>query len=70
MDTTVNVLRFDGDKAELIFREYYEGKRIEFRAVFRITYFDEETGDFYGYYNETTEGGARNQTYIANVYEN
>ena len=69
MDTTVNVLRFDGDKADLIFQEYNEGKKIDFHAVFLITYFDEETGDFYGYYDETREGGARRQMYKANVYE-
>lgn len=67
-DTTVNVLHFSGDKADLIFSEYYEGWNIEIKAVYRITYFDEETGDFYGYYDETAEGGTRNLRYEANAY--
>ena len=47
-DTEVNVLHFDGDKAEVIFEKNQEGWKVEFDPRYRLAFFDEVTGDFCG----------------------
>ncbi len=69
MDTTVNVLQFENGSADLAYSEFFEGKNIEFKQNYTISMLDEATGDLYGIYNETAEGGLRNQIFYVNIFE-
>ena len=67
-DTEVNVLHFDGDKAEVIFEKNQEGWKVEFDPRYRLAFFDEVTGDFCGRYSENAEGGVRDEMYLENAF--
>ena len=69
MDTTVNVLKIENGNAELVYSEFFEGQKIEFRAQYDLSVLDEGNGDLFGFYNETAPDGARNLVFYANIFE-
>ena len=69
MDTTVNVLKIENGNAELVYSEFFEGQKIEFRAQYDLSILDEGNGDLFGFYNETAPEGARNLVFFANIFE-
>lgn len=68
-DTTVNVLKITDGEAELVYSEFFEGKKIEIDPDCNLAILDEETGDLYGLYDETVSGGLRRQTFYVNIFE-
>ncbi len=67
-DTTVSVVHFDEDKAELIYENFNENMRITF-TEYLATMFDESNGNLYGKFDDTSDGGRPNQPYFVNIYE-
>ena len=67
-DTTVSVVHFDDDKAELVYESFNPNMRITF-TEYLATMFDESNGNLYGKFDDTSEGGRPNQPYFVNIYE-
>ena len=67
-DTTVNVVHFNEDKAELVYENFNPNMRITF-TEYLATMFDESNGNLYGKFDDTSEGGRPNQPFFVNIYE-